>query len=135
VSRLALLAAVLAFAGCVPLPPTPVPTPVADAAPIDAPAPIPADRFTRKVFDCHLDVVAVERDSAKGDVGYCLAAATTISCLIKLGQYNDATVACLARDLGAKANADVLAGSTNPDDAAKADGARWFILTEQLGYK
>ena len=116
--------------------PVPFPSPVADAAPqVDAPVPPAPDRFTAKIFDCHLDVVAVERDSAKPDVRRCLAAATAITCLLGIGQYNDATVACLARDIGAKANADVLAGSTNPEDAAVADGARWFIIQEHLGYK
>jgi hypothetical protein len=108
--------------------PAPVPTPVADAAP-------PSDRFTAKVFDCHLDVVAVERDSATSDVAYCLSGSSTFSCLLGMGQYNDATVACLARDLGAKANANVLAGSADPADKAKADGSQWWITIEQLGYK
>jgi hypothetical protein len=101
--------------------------------PVPVPTPI-TDRFSARVFDCRQDVVAVERDSAKPDVGDCLAKATPTVCLLTLGQYNDATVACLARDLGATANARVLAGSTDPADAAKADGARSFI-NEYMGFQ
>ena len=112
--------------------PAPIPTPSADAAP-------PADRFTAKIFDCHLDVVAVERDSATSDVAYCLSgssSATVDACVLtKLGQYNDATAACLIRDIGASANAEVLAGSKDTTERVWADNARQFIQEHQLGYK
>ena len=112
--------------------PAPIPTPSADAAP-------PADRFTAKIFDCHLDVVAVERDSATSDVAYCLSgssSATVDACVLtKLGQYNDATAACLIRDVGASANAAVLAGSVDQGNKVKADGARAWIVEHQPGYK
>jgi hypothetical protein len=127
-TRASICVVLLCFFGCVHPQPIPSPVPVADAAPA-------IDRFTGKVFDCHLDVVAIERDSAKPDVDRCLAAGTPTTCPVDLGQYSDATVACLARDLGAAANARVLKGSTDPSDTAKASGARSWINSERLGYK
>lgn len=115
----------------VPTPPGPGPAPAPDAAP---PAP-----FTAKIFNCHLPVVSVERDSAAGDVSYCLDGSSSQavdSCVaLKLGQYNDTTTACLIRDLGADANAAVLAGSTDQGDRVRADNARAWILEHQLGYE
>ena len=84
-------------------------------------------------------MVAVERDSATSDVAYCLvgssSSAVDACVLSKLGQYNDATTACLIRDIGANSNAAVLAGSTDQSDKVRADGARQFILEHNLGYK
>ena len=119
-----------------PVPVPPGPQPVADAARKDAPA---SDVYTGKVFDCHAGVVNVERDSATGDVRYCLAGTTSASvdsCVLsKLGQYNNTTVACLIRDVGADANASVLAGSKDTTEQVWADNARQWILEHNLGYR
>lgn len=132
-----LLAVVLLALSCAHTSPTPT---AADAG-IN-------DLFTGVVFDCHLDIVKVERDGAKPDIARCLQIAgteeTTIEnmarmaseCLVnQAGQYNPATVACLSRDLGADANASVLAGSNIVVDKTMADNARAFINLHQLGYK
>lgn len=118
----------------------PTPVPNADAGQVDAPAP---SVFTGQVFDCREPVVAVERESARIEVGACLRGeapgtcpAEPIACLAcEARQYNPTTVACVARDMGADANAEALA---NPADAvakAMADAARSFVLTENLGYR
>lgn len=113
--------------------PAPVPTPVADAAPVDAPV---SDIFTGRIFNCHLDIVATERDSAMPDVKRCLVLAGAASCLVhQASQYQPDTVACVARDMGARANAAVLAGSTDALDELIAAQARGFISSERLGYK
>lgn len=94
------------------------------------------DLFTGVVFDCHLDIVHTEYDEAKTDINRCLQLAGTTDCLVnQASQYNPATVACLARDLGADANASVLSGSTIAADQAMANNARYFINLHQLGYK
>jgi len=118
-----------------PVPVPPGPQPVADAARKDAPA---SDIFTAKIFDCHAGVVAVERESASSDVSYCLAGSTSASvdaCILKLGQYNNATVACLIRDLGADANAAVLAGSSDTTARVWANNARAWIIEHAIGYR
>jgi hypothetical protein len=127
-----LLIALLASACTQPQPgPAPVPGPIADAAP----APV-VDLFTGKVFDCHLDIVRTERDSAMPDVKGCLVAITTAHCLVTLAvQYQQDTVACVARDLGASANAAVLAGQDAATNKPIADAARFWIQAEGLGYK
>ena len=122
-----LLIALLATACTHPIPgPTPVPTQ-------DASAP---DLFAGKVFDCHLDIVRTERDAAMPDVKGCLVAITTAHCLVTLAvQYQQDTVACVARDLGANANAAVLAGHDVATNKPIADAARFWIQAEGLGYK
>lgn len=124
---LALLAAV---PGCAQ--PTPRPT-VADAG--------PSDLFTGQIFNCRLPVVAVERDHAMIDVKRCLLGQDRSypqppACLIdQAGQYKPDTVVCVTRDMGAAANAAVLAGSTDPDDALIANAARDFIRSERVGLR
>ena len=111
--------------------------------PVPPPQPIPGDAFTNRVFDCRALVVAVERDSAKPDVRACLLGQAPGSCPAEVGaclaceagQYASATVACLARDLGADCNASVLAGSVDPGDKACADAARKQITTWNVGYR
>ena len=113
-----------AFARCTPTQPGP------------APVPTPTDRFTARIFDCHLPIVAVERESAQPDVTKCLVRGGATACLVdQAAQYNPATVTCLVRDIGANANAAVLAGSTDPNDELAADQARAFIVSHQLGYR
>jgi hypothetical protein len=108
--------------------PPPVPTPpVADAG--------PSDVFTGQIFDCHA-VPLGERGDALAPVDGCLASGYTAECLVDLTiKYPFAlpTVACLARDLGASANASVLAG--DPTQQSKADNARAWIASHALGYK
>ena len=134
--RLLVLAWLLA--GCPgpqPIPVPPGPAPVADAAPADAPI---ADLFTSGIYDCHSPVIAAERDSATSQVSYCLAGpdSTTVNaCVLKLGQYNSATVACLLRDLGADANAAFLIDNTDQGARVRADNARAWIIQHNLGYK
>lgn len=117
-----------------PGPPAPGPQPVADAAVLDVPLPLPL--FDHKVFDCHQDAVKAVYQAAKPDVKKCLVQASASSCLVDLATQGDpATVACLARDLGADANAAVLAGSTDPGDAVAAAAARDFINSQVIGYR
>ena len=126
--RIVALAALLIFACAAP---QPTPTP-----PVG-----PADLFTGKIFNCHLAVVAVERGSAVVDVKRCLLGNDTANpqpaaCLVaQAGQYAADTVACVARDLGASANAAVLAGSTDPTDSQVANAARDWIRAEGLGLR
>lgn len=137
----ALLIALLALAHFLSLSacpgPQPVPTPigpVADASPVDAPLPIPA--FDHKVFDCRADVVKAEYQVAKPAIKTCLSSSSAPDCLAgKVGTYDAATVSCLARDLGADANAAMLVGSTDPADALAASAARIFINSQHLGYR
>jgi hypothetical protein len=121
-----------------PVPVPPGPQPVADAA-RRADAPPPSDNFTGKIFDCHTSVVAVERESATGDVNYCLtgssSAAVNACVTLKLGQYNSATVACLIRDLGADANAAFLIDKTDQGAQVRAAGARNWLIEHQVGYR
>lgn len=98
------------------------------------------DLFTGKVFNCRLDVVAVERDSAMVTVKGCLVEDSPYTpaapCLVKqTGQYKADTVACVARDLGASANAAVNAGVATPDERLMAVAAREWVRNERLGYK
>ena len=110
--------------------PAPVPGPVADASPVDAPV---ADIFTGKIFDCHgLDLDM--RNEAMPSVADCLKTAAVVSCLVLIPQPL-ALIACLVRDVGANANAAVLAGSTDPADEIVADQARGFISSHQVGYR
>ena len=109
--------------GCTPVQPQPIP-------------PGPADIFQGATFNCHLPIVATERESAQPDVTNCLVGAGATDCLVgQAKQYNPATVACLTRDIGANANAAVLAGSKDPNDELVADQARNFIVQHQLGYR
>jgi hypothetical protein len=82
--------------------PQPLPTPIgpeSDAAVVDAPLPVPL--FDHQVFDCHQDIVKVEYQSAKPDIKRCLSLPGILGCLaLQAGQYNVATVACLARPRG-----------------------------------
>jgi hypothetical protein len=112
--------------GCVvPLPPAPPGPPVVDAG--------PADVFTGQIFDCR-GVPLSERGNALAPVGDCLASGYTPECLVDLVvTFAPATVACLARDLGASANASVLAGDAT--QLPKADHARAWITAHALGYK
>ena len=117
--------------------PQPIPTPigpVADAAVADAP--LPAPLFDHKVFDCHQAAVKAAYQAAKPGVKTCLAQAGTVDCLIlRASDSSPDAVACLARDLGADANASVLAGSTDPVDLTAANAARSFINSQHLGYR
>ena len=106
-------------------PPVPTPPPVVDAG--------PADVFTGQIFDCHA-VPLGERGNALAPVGDCLASGYTSECLVDLVvTFAPATVACLARDLGAAANAAVLAGDAT--QLPKADNARAWVTAHALGYK
>lgn len=114
--------------------PAPKPTPVqADAGVVDM--------FTGKIWNCRLNVVAIERDSARGDIAHCLDqwpdAEAVNACTIKQAttNYQPVTVACGVRDIGASRNAAYLAGSTDPADKAEADAARAWIYSHQLGYR
>ena len=49
--------------------------------------------------------------------------------------FDAATVACVARDLGASANAAVLSGVASNTDIATARNARAWIVDHHLGYK
>lgn len=112
--------------------PRPVPTPLPDSGSVDA----HSDIFTSQVFDCHLTTVAVERESASVDVGACLRKSAPTTCLVGLvGSYRSESVACVARDLGADANASFVADPGDADAKVVADAARTFILSEKLGYK
>lgn len=101
----------------------------------------PSDLFTAKIFNCRLDVVAIERDSAVVDVGRCLLGhdrdyPDPPACLVhQAGQYKPDTVVCVTRDMGAAANAAVLAGSTDPDDATIANVVRDWIRSERMGLR
>lgn len=125
-----MLLMLLAFSGC----PVPEPRPtILDAA--------PSDLFTGQIFNCHLDVVAVERDSAMPDVRRCLLGQDTVNpiplnCLIaQAAQYKADTVACVARDLGASSNAAVVSGMATEDEKTMAGAARTWISGERLGYR
>ena len=118
----------LACTGCPK--PTPVPVP---PTPVDAPL---ADIFTGQVFDCHGPLVARDRADSIGPVGDCLTSSKFPSCLTGLTvSFSVATVACVARDLGAGANAAVLSGTAGSGDATTANNVRSWIVAEQLGYK
>ena len=122
------LALLLCLAGCPqPLPPTPPgPTPVVDAGPVD--------QFSNGVYDCRALIVASQRASAAEPVGVCLANGS--ACLVDLlVSFDAATVACVARDLGASANAAVLSGVASNTDIATARNARAWIVDHHLGYK
>lgn len=148
------LAVAVLFYGCLPTPapvPTPGPTPEPPPAVIDASYPTPdaptttdsypaADvqptnsRFTGKSFNCFLPVVLAERASATDPVSKCLEAPPA-DCLAKLvGQFDVATVACVARDVGSSSLVSVRLGAAGPLDAVRARNAIDWILAEQLGY-
>lgn len=114
------LFALLLLVACAPVPPP-------------APGPTPVDRFAGQVYDCQTGVVLVERDSASLDVRACLNDAEPEACLLRQKQYNDATVACLVRDLGATATAAVNRGDLTRKPTA--DAARTFVRNHKLGYK
>ena len=128
IRRLAFVLAVLAglalgTACPQPLPPTP-------------PGPQPGDVFTGQVFDCRAPIVAAERVAASVPVHNCLMDTAPTECLVLFAtDYNPATIACVARDIGASANAAVLAGSMLPADTRMADAARGFIVREGMGFK
>ena len=127
-TRLLFFVSVLACVGCPK--PTPVPVP---PTPADAPV---ADIFTGQVFDCHGPLVVRERADSLAPVGDCLISSKFPSCLTGLTvSFSVATVACVARDLGAGANAAVLSGTAGGNDATMATNVRKWILAEQLGYK
>ena len=119
--------------GCPKPTPTPTPpAPIADALPVDAPSPI-SDLFTGRIFDCHGIAVAKERAAAVVPVQACLQTPPGV-CLVGLvGMFDAATVACVTRDLGATANADVLAGEVSA--LPIANNVRAWILAEHLGYE
>ena len=104
--------------------------------PPPAPVPTTSDVYTSKVFDCHLAVVALERDSATVDAGRCLLGVAPTDCLVGLAStYQPDSVACAVRRLGADANAAVLAGSTDPNDKIVADAARAWFNAERVGLR
>ena len=73
---------------------------------------------------------------AKPGVLSCLSQAGAPDCLfLRAIENTPDVVSCLARDLGADANAAVLAGSTDPVDVAVANAARNFISSQHLGYR
>ena len=111
-----------------PLPhPVPGPAPVSDAA---------RDLFTGQVFDCHGVLVVKERANSLGPVGDCIVSDRFPGCLTGLTtSFAVATVACVARDLGAGANAAVLSGTGTTNDAMTANNVRSWILAEHLGYE
>lgn len=98
--------------------------------------PQPADVFTGVLFDCHLPVVLAEREAVKPPVRACYLSAGPRACLVGLvGQFNVTSVACLARDVGASANADSVANPADATAKAIADAARTFITEEGMGYR
>ena len=106
--------------------PTPPPIPVVDAAP-------PPDQFTGQIYDCHgLDLG--QREDAKLATKACLMASGYVECMLA-EPYPITTVACVARDVGAEANAAVLAGAGTDTDQTIANNARAFIAGHKLGYK
>jgi hypothetical protein len=111
--------------------PQPIPTPpppIADAAP-----PAPTDPFSNQIYDCHgLDLV--QRGDALLAAKGCLMAPNYVDCMLA-EPYSQTIMACTARDVGADANAAVLAGSTEESDKTIADNARAFIRSHNLGYK
>ena len=124
---MALYALSMALA-CTPTQPTPTPV-----------GPPTGDLFAvQHIFNCRLPVVAVERDSAMIDVRACLLdgteGAVTACTIEQAGQYNPATVACLVRDVGARANSAALAGTPDPNDAIVAEAARRWISSHNVGY-
>jgi len=125
-----LLGLALTLAACASV--SPVPTPGTDAGAAD----VPTNIFTGQVFDCHQAVVANERGDASLGVSACLGQQDATSCLVGLtATYQAATVACLARDLGADANAAAL---VNPDDTGRATvagAARSFITSCRVDYR
>ena len=135
----------LALSSCSGAEPVPTPIgPVADAAAVDAPLPIPT--FDHKVFDCHQVVVLTWYDGARLGTYLCLSSSVVDAsadppesvgdCMVRqAGTFDPAVVACLARDLGASANAAVLSGRAGPYDAAVASAARDFINSQHLGYR
>lgn len=135
--RLSLLACILgAWSAC----PQPVPV---GPGPAVADAGQPPDRFTGKTINCRLPVVAAERDDAMGDARSCLlmgdgtdaANPPVYACLVnKTSQYHPESVACVTRDLGARANAAYLAGSTDPNDKIVANEVRAWIQDHKLGF-
>ena len=128
---------------CGPTPPTPsdaAPTPVMDAAPQPVPpatsdAALP-DPFAGQIFDCH-SVTLAQRKASLTPVGACLAAGGCVACCLSNAVSGSvlglASVACVARDLGASANAAVLSGDSS--QAPTANNARSWITSEKLGYK
>jgi len=107
--------------------PIPTPVPVVDAA--------PGDLFAGKVFDCHA-VPLVDRQAAYDPVVVCVAGDAWPGCMVDLlTSFAPNTLTCLVRDLGASANAAVLAGTATNTDATTAKNARAWIFQEGLGYK
>ena len=137
-SRLFLAGIALAFvAGC-PHPgpsPQPGPTPVVSDAGPSADAYPTNVAFTGQTFDCTLPVVTSQRAAALQPVQDC-AVAPPADCLAKLvGSLAIDTVACVARDVGASAQAAVRAGSVDLRDALRAKAVRDWILAEGIGYR
>jgi hypothetical protein len=99
------------------------------------------DLFTGQIFNCRMEVVATERDSAMVDVKRCLLGQDTVNpspptCLVaQAAQYKPDTVACVARDLGASSNAAVVSGMATDDEKTMAGTARAWISRERLGYR
>lgn len=109
--------------------PAPIPTPVPT---VDAPS---ADPFAGKVFNCHA-VPLPDRQAAYEPVSTCLVSGFWPDCLTDLlTSFAPNTLTCLVRDLGASANAAVLAGTATNTDATTAKNARAWILQEGFGYK
>ena len=112
--------------------PKPKPTPGPDAGVVDM--------FAGKIWNCRLPVVAAERDSAVGDVRWCLLQGPqpepVNACAVKqaTANYAPTTVACLVRDVGARCNAAYLAGAADPAEKACADAARAWITGHAVGY-
>jgi hypothetical protein len=98
-----------------------------------------SDMFSGKIINCALPVVKVERDSALGDIRGCLLksdAADVNACAVKqaVGNYSTATVACLIRDVGARANSAYLASEPDPSNKVVADASRAWIYSHAIGY-
>jgi hypothetical protein len=99
---------------------------------VDAPS---ADPFAGKVFDCHA-VPLADRQAAYDPVVVCVAGDAWPGCMTDLlTSFAPNTLTCLVRDLGASANAAVLAGTATNTDATTAKNARAWIFQEGLGYK
>ena len=116
----------VACAGC---PPTPTPAPAVDAAPVVR------DIFTGATIDCGDLMVAKQRAQVLPAVETCLANSGPAACLESLVDfYNADAVACVARERGASAAANVQTGG-DAREATIAAAARNWIKTERLGYR
>ena len=101
-----------------PLPPTPPPTPVADAAP-------PDNVFAGKTFDC----TGMDTTSAQPYANTCGDMTNTGTCLVNYVNTGVpvALMACAARDAETAAFVEVAKGTANDTTKARASRLRaWF---------